>query len=154
MIFFLLHHRLIDNSLLLLLFHLTSHNKSSDHIQMQNRTTRNWDTTKLWANHSQQTTKNVMVSLFDQRPKRQSKVTAVVTRVIPVSIQRTNQNLHPRVSQRYCDEYYVSDKERDAQTGRWVLNVIAAHEAYQKAIKFQKNNTQTTIIPTISVQEN
>lgn len=117
---------------------------------MHHTGTRNWDN-KLWANRSQQTTKNVTISLFDHR-NRQSKA-AVVTRVIPISIQRTNGNNNPRVSQRYCEEYYVSDKERDAQTGRWVLNVIAAHEAYQKAMKIQKNHTQTTIVQTTTVGE-
>lgn len=115
---------------------------------MQHTMTRNWDS-KLWANHSQKTTKNVTISLFDQR-NRQSKAVPV-TRIVPVPIQRTNGNNNPRVSHRHCEEYFISDKQRDAQTGRWVLNVITAHETYQKAMRMQKNHTQTTIVPLTNV---
>ena len=83
---------------------------------------------KVWANRSQRTTGNVTVTIPDSH-HRPSKPT---TRSIPVLVQHVH--VYPRASERY-DEFIFADKEKEAATGRWVLNVIAAHEAYQKELK-------------------
>jgi len=84
---------------------------------------------KLWANRSQETTRNLTI-IFPKPNIQQSKPNNHLT---SVSIQRVPMN--SRIPQKYYDEYMFIDKEKEAATGRWVLNVIAAHEAYQQALK-------------------
>ena len=116
---------------------------------MQPKVTRN-SNNRQWTNNSQQTPNHVKITLLDQRTHH-SKAALVNTRVIPIPIQRVSAH-NPRVSHRYYgEEYFINDKQRDAQTGRWVLNVITAHEEYQKAMKIQKNYTQPTIIQASTV---
>jgi len=93
---------------------------------------------KVWANRSQQTTGNVTI-IFPEQHIRQLKP---VNRFAPVSVQRVNV-INSRPSDRYFNEFLIVDKEKAAATGRWVLNVIAAHEAYQQTLKTNSQpNTQ------------
>ena len=100
---------------------------------------------RVWAIRSQETAGNVTVS-FPEHQNRHSKVNH---QFVPVVVQRIHG--HSKVPRRYYDEYIYEDKEKDAVTGKWVLNVIAAHEAYKKALKSQKQHSQPTIIQASSV---
>jgi hypothetical protein len=86
---------------------------------------------KLHVNRSRQTAGNTIITFPGLIPQ-QSKAFG------PVSIQRINASARAR--QRYYDEYIVVDREKEAQTGKWVLNVIAAKEANQKAKIPSKND--------------
>jgi hypothetical protein len=81
---------------------------------------------KLRTNRSRKTVGNTIIT-FPGRNPQQSKTT---DRSGPVSIQRINAS--ERARQRYYDEYIVVDREKQAATGKWVLNVIAAREAHKK----------------------
>ncbi|CAF2589479.1 unnamed protein product [Rotaria sp. Silwood2] len=89
-------------------------------------------------NRSQPTTRNGTM-IYPDFNTQQSKI---LDRLGPVSVQRVNpsRNVQPQ----YYDEYLAADKEKEAQTGRWVLNVIAANEAYQKAHMANNNNVWYT----------
>jgi hypothetical protein len=80
-------------------------------------------------NRSQQKNGNVMIIFpdFNARQSNQSK---------PTVVRHVDGNLkaHPR----YHEEFFVVDKEKAAQTGRWVLNVIARREADQKQEKIKR----------------
>jgi hypothetical protein len=66
-----------------------------------------------------------------------------VNRPIPVVVQRIH--VHSKVHQTYHNEFIVVDKEKEAATARWVLNVIAAHEAYQKTLKTNQKQNQLNV---------
>jgi len=91
---------------------------------------------KIRHNRSQQTTGNVIVT-FPERNVRESKHG---NRFVRTSVQHVTVN--PRSTQRYYDEFMVVDKEKEAHIGRWVLNVIAANEAYKQAMKINKDSQQ------------
>lgn len=91
----------------------------------------------VWLNRSQQTTGHVTVIFPEHHHhhhRRQSR---------PVPVQHAHVNC--RVLPRYYDEFEYMDKEKQAATGRWVLNVIAAHEAYHAALKTNKNRGQLNV---------
>ena len=85
-----------------------------------------WDG-KVWPYRLQQATGNAIVAL----PNSNSRQSKTVERVKPVSIHRVKGNF--KAHGRYYDEFIVVDKEKEAQTGRWVLNTIATREANQQS---------------------
>jgi hypothetical protein len=92
---------------------------------------------KVWPSRSRQTTGNVRIIFPDFHP-RQAKT---VNRFGRVSVHRINES--SKDHQRYYNEFLVVDREKEAQTGRWVLNVIAARDAYHQAKQPNKNDWHT-----------
>ena len=80
---------------------------------------------RISADRSQQTVGNVMITFpgFNQRRADPVK------RFHRVSVQCVNN--HSTAPSRFFNEYMTIEKEKAAQTGRWILNVISAQEAYQ-----------------------
>jgi hypothetical protein len=99
---------------------------------------------KVWADRSQQTTGNVKIIIPEHHHHhhRQSKP-VTVNRSGPVAVQRIH--VKSKTPQRYHEEFIVLDKEKEAATGRWILNVIAAHEAHQQTLKTNKKQSQTNV---------
>ncbi|CAF3669128.1 unnamed protein product [Rotaria sordida] len=94
---------------------------------------------KVWPNRSQPTTRNgtMIYPDFNTGPSK------TLHRSGPISVQRVNPET--KVQSQDYDEYFVADKEKQAQTGRWVLNVIAANEAYRKLhMSNKKGNVRHT----------
>jgi hypothetical protein len=91
------------------------------------------------ANQSQQTIGNVTIR-FSEHHLPQSKPE---NRFAPVAVRRVNG--HSKVPRRVYDEFIIVDREKEAATARWVLNVIAAYEEYQKGLKTKKNHSQSKI---------
>lgn len=90
----------------------------------------------VWHNRSQQTTGQVLVIFPEhQSHHRQQSRPPVVQHVY----------VNARGPQRYFDEFDYMDREKQAATGRWVLNAIAAHEANQAALKANKKRGQSNV---------
>ncbi|CAF4693634.1 unnamed protein product [Rotaria sp. Silwood1] len=89
---------------------------------------------KALPNRSQPTTRNGTM-IYPDFNIQKSKT---LDRLGPVSVQRVNPSI--KVQPPYYDEYLAAEKQKEAQTGRWVLNVIAANEAYQKGHMTNSNN--------------
>ncbi len=92
---------------------------------------------KVRHNRSQQTTGNVIVTFPEQNVRRSKPA----NRFVRTSVQHVTVNSRP--PQQYYDEFMVVEREKQAQTGRWILNVIAANEAYQQAMKTNNDSHQT-----------
>jgi hypothetical protein len=61
----------------------------------------------------------------------------------PALVQHVH--VQPRVPERSHEEYIFVDREKEAATGRWVLNVIAAHEAYHKTLKINEKQRKLLV---------
>lgn len=99
---------------------------------------------KVWAVPSQQTTRNVKIIFPQHNNNNNNRQSKPNTHLTSVSIQRVPM-MNLRIPQTYYDEYVFIDREKEAATGRWVLNVIAAHELYKKALQSNKNYSQSYI---------
>ncbi len=82
---------------------------------------------KIWTNRSQKINGNVMVTF----PDLNTRLPKTVHRVKPVPVQYANTTI--KTYPKHYEEFFVVDKEKAAQTGRWVLNVIARKEADHQA---------------------
>ncbi|CAF0915381.1 unnamed protein product [Adineta ricciae] len=80
---------------------------------------------RISTDRSQQTIGNVKIAFpgFNQRRADPAK------RFNRVSVQCVTN--HSTAPSRFFNEYMTIEKEKAAQTGRWILNVISAQEAYQ-----------------------
>ena len=87
----------------------------------------------LWINRSQQTTGQVTM-IFPEQNRRQSR---------PPAVQHVHVNA--RNPDQHYDEFELMDREKQAVTARWVLNVIAAHETYHKTLKVNKSRHQSQV---------
>ena len=92
---------------------------------------------KVRTNRSQHTIGNVKTTFSNSNP-RQVKT---VDRFSRVSVHRINRS--SQVHLPYHEEYFVVDREKEAHIGSWVLNVIAAREAYQQTKQSNKNDWYT-----------
>ena len=82
---------------------------------------------KVWMNRSQPTASNVVIILPAQNthPSKPNK------RRDPVAVQRVRDD--HRAHQSLDDDYSFMERQKHAATGRWVLDVIGAREAYEQA---------------------
>lgn len=87
----------------------------------------------IWISQSQQTTGQVTM-IFPEKNRRQSR---------PAAVQHVHVN--PRNPDRCHNEFDLTDREKQAVTARWVLNVIAAHEAYHKTLKVNPNHHESKV---------
>ena len=94
---------------------------------------------KVWANRSQQTTGHVKIVIKKSKHRRSKPV----DHSAPVVVQHVH--AHSKVQQEEEEEYVAVDREKEAVTGRWVLNVIAAHEEYQKSLKINQKKERSNV---------
>ncbi|CAF0916854.1 unnamed protein product [Adineta steineri] len=96
---------------------------------------------KISPNRLQKVSGNSMI-IFPDLNTRQSNP---INRFNRVSVQHINLNSNSNVHSKQPEQIFVSDKEKAAQTGRWILNVIAARETYQQSKSVNKNEWYTDI---------
>ena len=80
---------------------------------------------RISTDRSQQTIGNVMMVLPGVNQRRADPV----KRFNRVSVQCVTN--HSTAPSRFFNEYMTIEKEKAAQTGRWILDVISAQKAYQ-----------------------
>jgi hypothetical protein len=75
---------------------------------------------KVWINRSQRTTGNAVIILPEKKRHRG-----------PVAVQRVRDD--HRAHESFDNDYSFMERQKNAATGRWVLDVIAARDAYEQS---------------------
>lgn len=98
---------------------------------------------KIWMNRPQRTAGNVVIIL----PALNTHPSKPNNRREPVAVQRVRDD--QRAHRPPDDDYSFMERQKHATTGRWVLDVIGAREAYEQA-QIESYYGQTQQAPHVS----